>query len=86
MEIRPLKDRVLVIRDVPEKVTASGIVIPETGIDRPDNGTVISIGNAVSDVSVGDRIVFSKYAGQVVTVDGVESIIMRTEEILAVFE
>lgn len=86
MKIRPLKHMVLVIRDVPEKITASGIVIPETGTDRPDKGTVVSIGNAVSDVSIGDRIVFSKYAGQVVTVDGVEYIIMKTEEILAVFE
>jgi chaperonin GroES len=93
MNLRPLHDRVIVKRLDQETKTASGIVIPEAAAEKPDQGEVLAIGpgkrddkgvqNAL-DVKVGDRVLFGKYAGQTVKVDGQELLVMREEDIMAV--
>ena len=79
MKIRPLHDRVVVRRLEEERKTASGIVIPDTAAEKPDQGEVIAIGNGKIlddgktrplDVKVGDRVLFGKYSGQTVNVKG----------------
>jgi chaperonin GroES len=95
MKIRPLHDRVIVKRLDEEKKTASGIVIPDTAAEKPDQGEVMSVGkgklteegNLVPiDVKVGDRVLFGKYSGQTVTLKGDELLVMREEDILGVVE
>src|SRR5689334_19028708 len=95
MKIRPLHDRVIVKRLDEEKKTASGIVIPDTAAEKPDQGEVMSVGkgklsgegNLVPlDVKVGDRVLFGKYSGQAVTLKGDELLVMREEDILGVVE
>ena len=95
MKIRPLHDRVIVKRLDEEKKTASGIVIPDTAAEKPDQGEVMSVGKGKLsddgeliplDVKVGDRILFGKYSGQTVTVKGDELLVMREDDILGVVE
>jgi chaperonin GroES len=95
MNIRPLHDRVIVKRLDEEKKTASGIVIPDTAAEKPDQGEVMSVGKGKTndegrlvplDVKVGDRILFGKYSGQTVRVKGDELLVMREEDILGVVE
>ena len=95
MKIRPLHDRVIVKRLEAERKTASGIVIPDTAGEKPDQGEVIAVGNGkiledgkVRPMSVkpGDKILFGKYAGQTVKVDGEELLVLREEDILGVIE
>ncbi|CUB07343.1 MAG: co-chaperone GroES [Tepidiphilus sp.] len=95
MKIRPLHDRVIVKRLESERKTASGIVIPDTAGEKPDQGEVIAVGNGkiledgkVRPMSVkpGDKILFGKYAGQTVKVDGEELLVLREEDILGVIE
>ena len=81
MKIKPLQDRVLVERIEKEEMTAGGIIIPDTAKEKPAEGKVIEL-----DVKVGDHILFAKYAGTEVKVDGVEYLLMREEEILGVIE
>ncbi|MEM5386472.1 chaperone Hsp10 (GroES), part of GroE chaperone system [Paraburkholderia piptadeniae] len=93
MNLRPLHDRVIVKRLDQETKTASGIVIPDAAAEKPDQGEVLAIGpgkrddkgNPIAlDVKVGDRVLFGKYAGQTVKVDGNELLVMREEDIMAV--
>ncbi|PXW23686.1 co-chaperone GroES [Paraburkholderia caballeronis] len=93
MNLRPLHDRVIVKRLDQETKTASGIVIPDAAAEKPDQGEVLAIGpgkrddkgaHIVLDVKVGDRVLFGKYAGQTVKVDGQELLVMREEDIMAV--
>ena len=95
MKIRPLHDRVIVKRLESERKTASGIVIPDTAGEKPDQGEVIAVGNGkiledgkVRPMSVkpGDKVLFGKYAGQAVKVDGEELLVLREEDILGVIE
>lgn len=95
MKIRPLHDRVVVKRVEAERKTASGIVIPDSAGEKPDQGEVIAVGNGKKlengevralDVKVGDRVLFGKYSGQSVKVDGVELLVMREEDIMGVVE
>ena len=95
MKIRPLHDRVIVKRLDEEKKTASGIVIPDTAAEKPDQGEVMSVGKGKLteegdlvplDVRVGDRVLFGKYSGQTVRVRGDELLVMREEDILGVVE
>ena len=95
MKIRPLHDRVIVKRLEEERKTASGIVIPDAAAEKPDQGQVISVGpgkrdengkHVTLDVKTGDRVLFSKYAGQTVKVDGEELLVMREEDIMGVVE
>ncbi|AEI76070.1 MULTISPECIES: co-chaperone GroES [Cupriavidus] len=93
MNLRPLHDRVIVKRLDNETKTASGIVIPDNAAEKPDQGEVLAIGpgkkddkgnNIALDVKVGDRVLFGKYAGQAVKVEGQELLVMREEDIMAV--
>ena len=95
MNIRPLHDRVIVKRVEAERTTASGIVIPDSAGEKPDQGDVLAIGpgkrddngkQIALDVKVGDRVLFGKYAGQAVMVDGQEVLVMREEDIMGVLQ
>jgi chaperonin GroES len=95
MKIRPLQDRVIVKRVEEEAKTKGGIIIPDTAKEKPMEGLVIAVGKGKTtedgnlvkpDVKAGDRILFSKYAGTEVKIDGVEHLIMREEDILGVIE
>ena len=95
MKLRPLHDRVIVKRLDQERKTASGIVIPDNAAEKPDQGEVLAIGDGkVGDdgkvrplgVKVGDKVLFGKYSGQTVKVEGDELLVMREEDIMAVVE
>jgi len=93
MKIRPLHDRVIVKRIEEEKKSAGGIVIPDTAAEKPSQGEVVYAGPGKTDdngkmvsmgVKVGDRVLFGKYSGQAVKVEGEELLVMREEDIMAV--
>jgi chaperonin GroES len=94
MQVHPLHDR-LVVRRIEEKETAKGgIIIPDTAKEKPQEGEVLAVGNGkildngtkiALDVKVGDRILFGKYTGTDIKVDGEEVLILREDEVLAVF-
>jgi chaperonin GroES len=93
MKIRPLHDRVIVKRLDNERKTASGIVIPENAAEKPDQGEVVAVGPGkkddngkliAMDLKVGDRVLFGKYSGQTVKVEGEELLVMREEDIMGV--
>jgi chaperonin GroES len=95
MKIRPLHDRVIVKRLEEERKTASGIVIPDTAAEKPDQGEIMAVGTGKVlengkvlplDVKVGDRVLFGKYSGQTVKVKGEELLVMREEDIMGVVE
>jgi len=95
MKIRPLHDRVVVRRMAEEKTTASGIVIPDSATEKPAEGEVIAVGKGkvtdsgtviAMDVKAGDKVLFGKYAGQEVKVDGEEVIVMNETDIMGVLE
>jgi chaperonin GroES len=95
MKLRPLHDRVIVKRLEQETKTASGIVIPDNAAEKPDQGEVLAVGpgkrNDKGDfvalnIKVGDRVLFGKYSGQTVKVDGDELLVMREEDLFAVVE
>ena len=93
MSLRPLHDRVIVKRLDQETKTASGIVIPDSAAEKPDQGEVIAVGpgrrdnegrRIAPDIKAGARVLFGKYAGQAVKVDGNELLVLREEDIVAV--
>ena len=93
MQIRPLHDRVIIKRLESERTTASGIVIPDNAAEKPDQGEVVAVGPGRRDeagkliemgVKVGDRVLFGKYSGQSVKLDGEEFLVMREEDIMGV--
>ena len=95
MNIRPLHDRVIVRRMEEERTSAGGIVIPDSATEKPIQGEVLAVGNGkISesgdvrplDVKVGDKVLFGKYAGTEVKVDGEELLVMREEDIMGVIE
>ena len=95
MNIKPMNDRVLVLRVEEEQKTTGGIIIPDTAKEKPQEGKVIAVGSGkvgedgkrvAPEVKVGDRILFSKYAGTDLKVDGVEHVFMREDDILGVLE
>jgi chaperonin GroES len=95
VNIRPLHDRVIVKRLEEERKTASGIVIPDTAAEKPDQGEIIAVGKGkvtedgkviALEVKVGDRVLFGKYSGQTVKVKGEELLVMREEDIMGVVE
>jgi chaperonin GroES len=95
MKIRPLHDRVLIKRLEEERKTASGIVIPDTAAEKPDQGEVIAIGTGkVGDdgkviplqLKIGDKVLFGKYAGQTVKVKGEELLVIREDDVMGVLE
>jgi chaperonin GroES len=95
MKIRPLQDRIIVERLAEEEKTKGGIIIPDTAKEKPAEGKVIAVGKGKvtddgklikPDVKAGDRILFSKYAGSEVKVEGREYLIMREDDILGIIE
>ncbi len=95
MNLRPLHDRVIVKRLDQETKTASGIVIPDNAAEKPDQGEILAVGPGKRDdngktqpldVKVGDRVLFGKYAGQTVKIDGQELLVMREEDLMAVVQ
>ena len=95
MNIRPLYDRVIVKRLEEERKRASGIVIPDTAAEKPDQGEIIAVGKGkvgddgkirALEVKVGDKVLFGKYAGQTVKIKGEEYLVMREEDIMGVIE
>ena len=95
MKIRPLHDRLIIKRLEEERTTASGIVIPDTAAEKPEQGEVKAVGKGkvqddgnvqALDVEVGDRVLFARYAGQTVRLEGEELLVMREEDIMAVIE
>ena len=95
MKIRPLHDRVIVKREDEERKSPGGIVIPDTAAEKPIRGKIVAVGKGKVledgkvrplDVKVGDRILFGKYGGNEVKVDGEELLVLREEDIMAVIE
>ena len=95
MKIRPLHDRVIVKRLEEERVSAGGIVIPDSAAEKPVQGKIVAVGKGkiledgsvrALDVKVGDKILFGKYSGTEVKVDGEELLVMREEDLVAVIE
>jgi chaperonin GroES len=95
MHIRPLYDRIIVKRIEQQRQTASGIVIPDTAGEKPEQGEVLAVGPGKLldngtvrplEVKVGDRVLFSKYGGQTVKVEGEELLVLREEDVLGVIE
>ena len=95
MKIRPLQDRVIVKRVKEEEKTKGGIIIPDTAKEKPVEGKVVAVGNGKLledgkvrklEVKAGDRILFGKYSGTEVKIDGEECLILREDDILAVVE
>ena len=95
MKLRPLADRVIVKRIDSETKTASGIVIPDAAAEKPDQGEVLAVGPGRTNdkgetkplsVKVGDRVIFGKYSGQTVKVDGDELLVMKEDDLFAVVE
>jgi len=95
MKIRPINDRVLVIREEEEQKSAGGIIIPDTAKEKPQRGKVVAAGpgkvgedgkRTPLEVKSGDRILFSKYGGTEIKIDGVEHLFMKEEDILSILE
>jgi chaperonin GroES len=95
MKIRPLHDRVIVKRLEEERTSPGGIVIPDTAAEKPVQGKIVAVGNGKIledgkirplDIKVGDKILFGKYSGTEVKVDGEELVVMREEDVMAVIE
>jgi chaperonin GroES len=95
MTIRPLHDRLIVKREAEERKSPGGIVIPDTATEKPTFGKVIAVGKGkvlengevrAPDVKTGDKILFGKYSGTEVKVDGEELVVMREEDVMAVVE
>ena len=93
MNIRPLHDRVVVKRMEEERTSAGGIVIPDSATEKPQRGEIVAVGNGkvsengdvrALDVKVGDQILFGKYSGTEIKLDGEEVLIMKEEDILGV--
>jgi len=95
MNIRPLHDRVIIRRLEEERTSAGGIVIPDTAAEKPDQGEVVAVGNGKIlengdvrplDLKVGDRVLFGKYSGTSVKLEGEELLVMREDDVTAVIE
>jgi chaperonin GroES len=95
MKIKPLNDRVLVLRIEEEEKTSGGLIIPDTAKEKPQEGKVVAVGpgkldddgkRIPLDVKKNDRVLFGKYAGNEIKIDGVEHLIMREDDILGVIE
>ena len=95
MRIRPLQDRIVVSRIADQEKTKGGIIIPDTAKEKPIEGKVLAIGNGriledgslrKLDIKVGDRVLFGKYGGTEVTIDGEDLLILREDDVLGVVE
>lgn len=95
MNIRPLQDRVVIKRVEEENVSAGGIVIPDSATEKPDRGEVVAVGNGkildngdvrAIELKVGDTVLFGKYSGTTVKIDGEELLVMREDDVIAVID
>jgi len=95
MKVRPLNDRVLVLRTEKEEKTKGGIIIPDTAKEKPQEGKVVAVGpgklsdkgeRIAPDLKENDRVLFGKYAGSDIKIDGVEHLILREDDILGVVQ
>jgi chaperonin GroES len=95
MNVKPLQDRILVLREAGDQMTAGGIFIPDTAKEKPLEGKVVAVGPGKFDkdgkripveVKKGNRILFSRYAGTEIKINGVEHLMMREDDILAIIE
>ncbi len=95
MKIKPLHDRVIVKRIEEEETTKGGIIIPDTAKEKPSEGIVVAVGSGkmmedgtrqAVDVKKGDKVLFGKYAGTEIKIDGAEHLIMREDDIIAIVE
>ncbi len=95
MKIRPLQDRIIVRRVDEEETTKGGIIIPDTAKEKPQEGKVIAVGKGKAnedgklqklDVKKGDKVLFSKYSGTEINIEGVEHLIIREDDVLGVVE
>jgi chaperonin GroES len=95
VKIRPLQDRVIVQRIAEEEKTKGGLIIPDTAKEKPQEGKIVAVGKGKLnddgkitplDVKVNDRVLFGKYAGTEINIDGEEHLIMREEDILGIIE
>ncbi|MFZ0728186.1 MAG: co-chaperone GroES [Desulfobacterales bacterium] len=95
MKIKPMNDRVLVLRVEQEKKTAGGLIIPDSAKEKPQEGKVIAVGSGkmgadgqrtALEVKIGERVLFSKYGGTEIKIDGVEHVFMKEDDILGVLE
>jgi chaperonin GroES len=95
MKIKPMNDRILVVRVEEEQKTAGGIIIPDTAKEKPQEGKVVAAGpgkmgedgkRIPMEVKAGDRILFAKYSGTEIKIDGVEHLFMREDDILGVID
>jgi chaperonin GroES len=95
MKIRPLQDRIIVRRVDEEETTKGGIIIPDTAKEKPQEGKVIAVGKGKAnedgkiqplDVKKGDKVLFSKYAGTEINIEGTEHLIIREDDVLGVVE
>ncbi len=95
MKIKPLHDRVIVKRIEEEEKTKGGIIIPDTAKEKPSEGEIVAVGSGkiledgsrqVLEVKAGDKVLFGKYAGTELKIDGVEHLIMREDDIIAIVE
>ena len=95
MKIRPLHDRVVIKRTEEDSTSAGGIVIPDSASEKPSKGEVIAVGNGkildngdirMLDLKVGDKVLFGKYSGTEITVDDEDLLVMREDDIMAIFD
>jgi chaperonin GroES len=95
MKVKPLNDRILVIRVEEEQISAGGIIIPDTAKEKPQEGKVVAVGPGKWDdnakripleVKKGDRILFSKYAGTEIKLDGIEHLFMKEDDVLCILD
>ena len=95
MHIRPLYDRVVIKRVEQQRKTASGIVIPDTAAEKPEQGVVVAVGSGkvlqdgtvrALEVKAGDQVLFGKYAGQTVKINGEELVVMREDDVMGIVE
>ena len=95
MKVKPLHDRVIVLRVEEEEKTKGGIIIPDTAKEKPQEGKVVAVGDGklndkgeriALDVKTGDRVLFGKYSGNEITIDGEEHLIMREDDIIAIIK
>jgi chaperonin GroES len=95
MKIRPINDRVLVIREQEEQKSSGGIIIPDTAKEKPQRGKIVAAGpgkmgedgkRIALEVKTGDRVLFGKYAGTEIKLDGVEHVFMKEDDILSIVE
>jgi chaperonin GroES len=84
IKIKPIGNRVAILQKEAEQVTASGLIIPTDAQEKPQQGEIVAIGSKVEDIAVGDTVIYSKYAGTSLTINGAEYLVLSEEDVFAV--